>query len=151
MDVDDTSSSERMLDRGRVLLVDDERMLRRVLRRGLAQAGFEVVEACDGRAALELLRRERFDLVVSDVQMPVMDGLELLEALPTVQSDVPVVLMSGSLDLRENDDARHLGAFDFLKKPFGLTELQQIALRAANSHRPVKPRSPQELQHVSVR
>jgi DNA-binding response OmpR family regulator len=98
MEVNCAASTDTIAERGRVLLVDDERMLRRVLRWGLARAGFEVVEADNGQAALELLSREHFDLVISDVQMPVMNGLALLQALSTARSEVPVLLISGSLD-----------------------------------------------------
>lgn len=135
MDTDWASPSNDIVNSGRVLLVDDERMLRRVLARALARAGFEVVEVDNGFAALELLRRERFDLVVSDVQMPVMDGLALLQALSVAESAVPVVLISGSLEVPGKEEAIRLGAFDFLRKPFDLTELRQIALRAVNSRR----------------
>jgi DNA-binding NtrC family response regulator len=150
MDVDCASIINPVVHGGRVLLVDDERMLRRVIRRGLVRAGFEVVEAENGVAALELLARERFDLVVSDVHMPLMDGVELLEALSTAQSAVPVVLISGSLEVQGKEEARRLGAFDFLKKPFALSELHQIALRAVSRLAEVMPPNPRDLQHVSV-
>jgi DNA-binding NtrC family response regulator len=150
MDVDCASIINPVVHGGRVLLVDDERMLRRVIRRGLVRAGFEVVEADNGVAALELLARERFDLVVSDVHMPLMDGVELLEALSTAQSAVPVVLISGSLEVQGKEDARRLGAFDFLKKPFALTELHQIALRAVSRLAEVMPPNPKDLQHAAV-
>jgi CheY-like chemotaxis protein len=150
MDVDCASIINPVVHGGRVLLVDDERMLRRVIRRGLVRAGFEVVEADNGVAALELLARERFDLVVSDVHMPLMDGVELLEAVSTAQPAVPVVLISGSLEVQGKEEARRLGAFDFLKKPFALTELHQIALRAVSRLAEVMPPNPKDLQHASV-
>lgn len=120
---------------GRVLLVDDERDVRRMLQRFLARAGFDTVEAGDGQAALELLRREPFDVVVSDVQMPVMTGIELLAALEHEGLEVPVVLVSGSLEVPDMDAALGLGAFDYLKKPFSLGELERTARRAALSRR----------------
>jgi DNA-binding NtrC family response regulator len=135
MGVDCASASDDIVRGGRVLVVDDEGVLRRVLRRGLVQAGFDVVEADTGLAALELARRERFDLIVSDVNMPVMDGVELLSALLTAQPDVPVVLISGSVDVQGTKEARCLGAFDFLRKPFDLSELEQIARRAVDNRR----------------
>ena len=120
---------------GRVLLVDDERDVRRMLQRCLARAGFDTVEVSDGRAALDLLRREAFDLVVSDVQMPIMTGIELLGALGSEGLDVPVVLVSGSLEVPDASKARELGAFDFFKKPFPIAELLQSVRRAALSRR----------------
>jgi DNA-binding NtrC family response regulator len=135
MDIDCASPSNDVVNSGRVLLVDDERTLRRVLARSLTRVGFEVVEVDNGLVALELLSRERFDLVVSDVQMPGMDGIALLEALSTAESAVPVVLISGSLEVQGKQEAIRLGAFDFLKKPFDLSELRRIALRAVEARR----------------
>jgi DNA-binding NtrC family response regulator len=138
-------------DHGRVLLADDERLLRRVVRRGLAQAGFEVVEAHNGQAALELLNRERFDVVVSDVRMPVMDGIELLQALTRTQSDVPVVLISGSLDPQGKEEAHRLGAFEVLTKPFAITDLEQVVRRAAaNSRSRAAPRKSKDSKHAAI-
>jgi two-component system response regulator AtoC len=119
----------------RVLLVDDERDVRRMLQRSMARMGFETTEAGDGQAALELLRHQDFDLVVSDVQMPGMTGIELLGALDREGLDVPVVLVSGSLEVPDAGAARDLGAFDFFRKPFSLEELRKAARRAAVSRR----------------
>jgi DNA-binding NtrC family response regulator len=149
MDVDCASLSSFAVGAGRILVVDDEQMLRRVIRRGLVRAGFQVIEAENGVAALEQLRRERFDLVVSDVQMPVMDGVRLLEAISAAHAAVPVVLISGSLEVRDKVEACRLGAIDFLKKPFNLTDLQQIARRAV-SCRVEAPPHPKDVQNVSV-
>src|SRR5258706_8011774 len=119
---------------GRILLVDDEPHVRRMLQRCLTRAGFDTVEVSDGQAALDLLRSESFDLVVCDVQMPIMTGIELLEALRNEGLDVPVVLVSGSLEVPDASTAQELGAFDFFKKPFSLAELQQAARRALSRH-----------------
>jgi DNA-binding NtrC family response regulator len=137
-----TESEQFFAGTGRVLLVDDERALRRILQRGLARVGFEVIEAGNGRTALELLRQQHFDVVISDVQMPVMNGLELLEAVSMEHAAVPVVLMSGSLHVSGKDSALRLGAFDFLRKPFDIAELQQSALHAVQSGRARMPRLP---------
>jgi len=125
-----SSRAERLR---RILLVDDDRHVRRMLVRGLQRAGLEVTQACNGRDALYKLRHERFDAVVCDVRMPVMNGIELLDALDQERLDVPVVLMSGSLEVSDLQTAGRLGAVDFLKKPFFIAELQARALRAATS------------------
>ncbi|HYP89932.1 MAG TPA: response regulator [Polyangiaceae bacterium] len=122
--------------RYRALLVDDEPLLRKVLARGLSRVGFQVVEATDGLRALALVENGAFDLVVSDVRMPVMGGVELLQALVVRQPGLPVVLMSGSDEVADRDSALDLGAFDFLSKPFATSELQRSALRAALSRQP---------------
>lgn len=120
---------------GRVLLVDDEPELRRLLRRSLARAGFEVVEASHGRAALELARQSSFDVVISDVRMPCMGGLELLERLQLEEPALPVVLMSGSGELPNRQSAVDVGAFDYLPKPIELAHIQTVALAAIAQHR----------------
>lgn len=115
---------------GRVLLVDDEPELRRLLRRSLVRAGFEVVEAGHGRAALELARQASFDVVITDVRMPCMGGLELLERLQLESPDLPVVLISGSSEFPTRQSAIDVGAFDYLPKPIGLADIQMVALSA---------------------
>jgi DNA-binding NtrC family response regulator len=120
---------------GRVLLVDDEPELRRLLHRTLTRAGFDVVDAENGRVALEAARQERFDVVISDVRMPCMGGMELLERLQLEEPGLPVVLISGSLELTDRRGAVELGAFDFLAKPSQLADVQGVALRAVAAHR----------------
>lgn len=115
---------------GRVLLVDDEPELRRLLRRTLVRAGFEVVEAVDGRAALEAVRLAYFDVVISDIRMPRMGGLELMERLQLEEPDLPVVLMSGSTELSNRQSALDVGAFDYLAKPSELNKIQSTTLSA---------------------
>lgn len=121
-----------------------------MLVRGLERAGFEVIQADNGRDALYKLRQERFDAVVSDVRMPVMTGIELLEALGSEKLDVPVLLMSGSLEVADQQAAGRLGAVDFLRKPFPIAELQTRTLRAATGR--IKDSSrPRNHGHASVR
>jgi DNA-binding NtrC family response regulator len=133
---------KRVPARRRVLLVDDELALRRVLRRALERAGFDVVEAPNGMVASELAGQSAFDLVVTDVHMPVMDGLELLRWLAAKQPAVPVVLMSGSFDVGAADAAGLLGAFHFLRKPFLMSDLERLALRAVTDEAPSRRRQP---------
>lgn len=129
------SCNDESHPQGRVLLVDDEPELRRVLRRSLVRAGFEVVEASHGRAALELARQSSFDVVISDVRMPCMGGLELLERLMLEEPELPVVLISGSSELPSRQSAVDIGAFDYLSKPIGLVDIQVVALQAVAMHR----------------
>jgi len=130
---------------GRLLLVDDEPTLRRVIGRSLVKAGFEVVEAANGHAALDKIGNEQFDAIISDVRMPHMDGLQLLERLVQDAPDVPIVLISGSNEVASRSAAFELGAFDYLQKPLVLAELQHSALRA------IEARQVQRLaEHVEV-
>ena len=115
---------------GRVLLVDDQPELRRLFRRNLSRAGHDVVEAWNGLAAVELARNSEFDLVISDVRMPDMSGIELLKALYEHDPDLPVVLVSGSPDPDTANEAVGYGAFAYLMKPVPFELMRENAARA---------------------
>lgn len=115
-----------------ILLVDDEPTFRRIISRHLAHQGLEVTTASNGRDALLLALQGRFDAVLSDLQMPLMSGLELLPRLQAVLGDVPIVLMSGSQLLSGRQDALARGAFDYLRKPLELEELTRVMHRAVS-------------------
>jgi CheY-like chemotaxis protein len=119
--------------RYRALVVEDERLVRSVVRRALARADFDVLEAEHGQAALELARATELDLVVSDVRMPIMGGFELVRHLRLEQPDLPVVMLSGDFELAPGQTAEDLGVFALIRKPFSVDELQRIALRAVGA------------------
>lgn len=108
----------------RVLLVEDERAVRRVLRRALEQGGAVVTEAADGFAALSLIKNGdvAIDVMVSDVMMPGMDGIELAERARALRPDLPVVLMSGYAEPPQRAAAAGAATL-FLAKPFGAAAL----------------------------
>lgn len=110
-----------------VLVVDDERPLRELLVGVFEAGGYRVVQARDGRQALELVAAERPDLIVSDVMMPLMDGAELCRRLKAEAATrgLPVVLMS-AVDMARYADA---GADAMLSKPFDLDVLEGVAER----------------------
>jgi len=120
---------------GRVLLVDDQDELRRLFRRSLAKAGHIVTTASNGREAVELAREESFDVVISDVRMPDMGGVELLQALHARDPDLPVLLVSGSPDLETAMKAVEYGAFEYLVKPVAFDKLRASAARAIELRR----------------
>lgn len=115
----------------RVLLVDDEPSLRRGMARLLGAAGYEVSSAANGREAMELIERTTFDVIVSDIRMPGMDGLSLLRAVRARDLDVPVVFLTGSPSLETAMQAVEHGAFRYLKKPIDGTELTSLVRQAA--------------------
>ncbi len=118
-----------------VLVVDDEPKIRTSLRGILAEEGLRVLEAEDGRAALETVRRERPQLVILDIWMPEMDGLELLEKLQEEPSAPPVIMISGHGNIETAVKATRLGAFDFIEKPFSLDAFLRVVNRALD-HKP---------------
>lgn len=110
----------------RILLVDDEKPVRQFLGQLLEHFGYEVATAADGQEALEKLEEERpFDLVITDLRMPRLDGLELLKAIRKRPNPPPVVLLTAFADMDTAVEAFQLGAADFINKPTRPAELQQ--------------------------
>jgi two-component system, NtrC family, nitrogen regulation response regulator NtrX len=105
-----------------VLVVDDERSIRNTLRDILEYEKFKVDEAEDGHAALEKLGDNIYDLILCDVKMPKMDGIELLSKIQEI-TDVPVVMISGHGNIETAVESIKLGAFDFISKPLDLNRL----------------------------
>lgn len=117
----------------RILVVDDEPAIVRFLRTGLSSHGFSVVTAATGRAALELLERGEADLVVLDLGLPDMDGIDIITRLRATASMIPIIVLSSRGEERAKVEALELGADDYLVKPFGMDEL--IArVRVAQRH-----------------
>ena len=115
----------------RILIVDDEFQIRRALRNGLAPMGYEVLDAEDGADALVKFRASRPDLILLDMNMPVMDGLEACRLL-RAETEIPIIVLSVRNSEREKVDALDAGADDYLTKPFGMGELLariRVALR----------------------
>jgi two-component system KDP operon response regulator KdpE len=123
-------------DKAKVLVVDDEPQLTRVLRTGLKSRGYDVLVAADGLAGLETFKTWKLDLVIADLAMPNMDGLELCRQLRAI-SQVPIIILSAKGEEKVKVEALDIGADDFVTKPFGIDELlagMRAALRRAKTH-----------------
>ena len=118
----------------RVLIVDDEPAIVRFLRAGLGSQGYTVIETATGEAALEQVRRNAADLMVLDLGLPDVDGLEVIRRVRDSGATLPIVVLSSREDERAKVDALDLGADDYVTKPFGMDELL-ARLRAAMRHR----------------
>jgi len=112
-----------------VLVVDDEPEIRTSLRGILAEEGLRVLEAQDGQQALDVIRRENPELVILDIWMPEVDGLQLLQQLQGDASPA-VIMISGHGNIETAVKATKLGAFDFIEKPFSLDGLLRVVNRA---------------------
>lgn len=108
---------------GKILVVDDEETLREMLFDALTIAQYEPIVAVDGADALIKLRENHIDLVVADINMPNINGLELLERLRESGNQVPVILLTAQTDRHDVSAGLKTGADDYIKKPFGLEEL----------------------------
>lgn len=128
--------TEDLLPRGsaqdspRVLVVDDELSLLSTLTANLELEGFEVIAAESAKRALDLLREKDVDLVLTDVRMPGMNGVELFHELRATRPDLPVVLMTAFAAEGLVDQALAGGAFTYLSKPFTMEHLAETLLRA---------------------
>jgi two-component system KDP operon response regulator KdpE len=105
-----------------VLVVDDELPIRRLLKRKLASQNYQVIEAETGKAALDLIKREDPDVVILDLGLPDMDGLDMIPLIRE-HSRVPIVVLSSRGDERVKVEALLRGADDYVTKPFGMDEL----------------------------
>ena len=124
-----------MNDRARILVVDDEPQLIRVLRTGLKSRGYDVCGASDGETGLEMFSEWHPDLVITDLAMPNVDGLEFCRRLRAI-SQVPIIVLSAKGEEKTKVEALDIGADDFVTKPFGIDELLarvRASLRRANA------------------
>src|SRR5512138_2373855 len=116
--------------RAKILVIDDDESLRRVLEYNLAQEGYAVLTAASGEQGLELLKREGADLVVTDVRMPGMDGLQVLEGVKKVDAAIQVIILTAFGTIEMAVEAMRAGAFHYVSKPFNRDELK-LTIRKA--------------------
>ncbi|HEY8948233.1 MAG TPA: response regulator transcription factor [Rhizomicrobium sp.] len=118
----------------RILVIDDEPAIRRFLRTSLSAQNYSVLEVEDGESGLAMLQRNAVDVLVLDLGLPGIDGLEVLKRLRESGSSVPVIVLSSRDDEKGKVAALDLGADDYVTKPFGMEELL-ARIRAAVRHR----------------
>lgn len=126
-DSDSIASGQADLDRRVALVVDDSLTARRALSKALRQFGFHVTEAGDGQQALELLRNQTFDLVMTDLDMPRMGGLELLSDMQSGNyCDAPKIVVSSRNEQTFKDQALEVGADEYITKPISKASIEQL-------------------------
>src|SRR5271154_6741328 len=128
-----------MSDRlARILLVDDEQSIQTLLSYPLRRDGYEVVQATDGRQALDRFDEQAFDLVVLDLMLPKIDGLEVCRRLRS-RSSVPIIMLTAKSEEIDKVVGLELGADDYITKPFSMRDFSsrvKAALRRAGMSRP---------------
>ncbi|MEN9413784.1 MAG: hypothetical protein RLZ62_88, partial [Bacteroidota bacterium] len=107
----------------KILIVDDETPIRRTLRDILEFEGYEVDEAVDGLECVAKVQKEKYDVVITDIKMPKMDGIEALERLQILSPETPVIMVSGHGTIDTAVEAVKKGAFDFISKPPDLNRM----------------------------
>jgi len=135
-----------MNDRRRILVVDDEPQITRVLRTSLSSQNYDVRVANDGETALEIMKDWTPDLVITDLSMPNMDGLELCRRL-RASTRIPIIVLSVRGEERTKVQALDAGADDYVTKPFGIEELRA---RVRANLRRVPPTEPEPIAFIEI-
>ena len=117
-------------DRPRILVVDDEAAIRDLLLKTLALADYDVDLASDGRTALERLRIIPYDLLITDLKMPGVDGLTVVREARRLKADIPVIIITGFSTEASAIDAVNLGVSGYLTKPFRVPRVLAVAAKA---------------------
>ena len=119
----------------RILVADDQEMMRDPLCATLAREGHDVVAATDGAVAVSKLQESRFDLLITDLKMPKVTGIELLQEAKKLRPDMPVVLMTAFATVQTAVEAMKLGAYDYIQKPFDGEEIKHLVDRTLEHNR----------------
>jgi DNA-binding NtrC family response regulator len=106
-----------------ILIIDDEKSIRNVLKDILGNEGFKVDEASDGEEGLQKAKQNAYDLILCDIKMPKLDGLEFLDAVVAIHAEIPVIMISGHGNIETAVDAVKKGAYDYISKPPDLNRL----------------------------
>ena len=124
----------------KILIIEDEEAIRRVLVKILSEENpkYQVSQAGDGLSGVEMIKKEDFDLVLCDIKMPKMDGVEVLEATKKLKPETPIVMISGHGDLETAVSTMRLGAFDYISKPPDLNRLLNTVRHALDRKALVK-------------
>src|SRR5271169_1523093 len=118
------------MNKGRILIIDDEEIIRESCRRVIEPAGYEVRTAKEGREGLQLLNAGRVDLVLTDLKMPDIDGIEVLIKIKENWPDTQVIIMTGYGTVNTAVRAMKMGVFDYIEKPFSPDDLLALVDRA---------------------
>ena len=110
----------------RVLIIDDEPDIREVLKEFCRILGFEAVIADSGEKGLKLFRKDDFNLIISDLKMPDINGFEFVKKVREKDKNIPIVICSGFIDDKNKEEILNCGADFYLEKPFKMKELKKI-------------------------
>jgi DNA-binding NtrC family response regulator len=121
--------------KGRILIVDDEEIVIRSCQRILAEGDFQVDAARDGLEALAKIQEDDYDMLILDIKMPKMNGIEVLQRVKEAHPDIDVIMITGLNEIETAVKAMKLGAFDYLPKPFDPEELEIVVARAFERRR----------------
>jgi two-component system response regulator AtoC len=120
-----------------ILIVDDEKLLLHSLKTALSRGGYQALTAASGEEALESFRENNPDIILLDVKLPDMDGMQVLKKIKAVDGNVPVIIMTAFSGIKGAVEAIKLGAYDYIAKPFDIDELKFVLARSLASQKAV--------------
>lgn len=123
-----------MEEKQSILLVDDDIEFRKAMKKTFEKSGYTVTVAADGEEALGALQGMDFDLIISDLRMPNMDGLELMGEMKRRKMSTPVVFLTAYGEVESYMDLMNMGAFEYLNKPVKRQEILDVARKALRKH-----------------
>jgi len=144
------------MNTGKILAIDDEQFIRRLIRNEFSLEGFDVITARSGEEGISLLDKDCFDLVLLDIKLPKMDGIETLRRIKETSPDTEVIMITGFGDINSAVDCIKLGAADYVTKPFKLDELLALAsqvikrrqLQKETRQKGIEPKKPESSEFI---
>jgi two-component system response regulator HydG len=118
----------------KILVVDDERSHRRMIEAVLSAEGYEIMQADNGQAAIEAVEDKFYDLIIMDIRMPKLDGIDALKKLKTISPGIPIIIMTAYASVGTAVDALKSGASDYLTKPLDIEELKLLVAKTLRIH-----------------
>lgn len=118
------------MEKERILIIDDDEIIRKSCEKILAPEGFFIASAKDGKEGLKLLSKKNFDLVLTDLRMPDMDGIEVLKRVKEIGPDIEVIIITGYGTVKSAIEAIRYGAYDYIEKPFSPEELLNVVRKS---------------------
>lgn len=118
----------------KILVIDDEEMIRDFIQRALTRQGYAVKTVGQSREALEIIAKEVFDIIIIDLRMPEVNGMELSRKIKESTPQTSVIIITGLASYETEEAAKKLGIENYLAKPFGLDELRSIVKKCLEKH-----------------
>ena len=119
-----------MKEKQSILFVDDDEQFRKAIVRIFETSEFDITTAKDGQEALDLLSKNTYDLIITDLKMPVLDGYELMREIKKRKIKIPVIILTGYGEVETYMDLMNMGAYDHIEKPVSRRELLDLARKA---------------------
>jgi len=126
---------ESLTEVATILVVDDEENAREGLTKILSKEGYAVDMASNGKEAIETLRRQSFDLVITDMRMPLMDGFEVLREIKKMNENIGVIMITAYGEVESYLEAINMGAFEYINKPVRVNELKRVITKVLEERR----------------